>query len=464
LETRVATRITVLALLLGAACSETSPATPPPIDRFYYPTGVAVRHVPAGCAPRTPGCQTQLVVASSNFDLRYDPARGGTVIVVDVDAAVARANPSVPPPPLAQAEVLGAARIGNFSGNVALLDAQTCPGWVSDSEVLVASRSRVSLFRLPVSDAGVLSCEGPCEVPLDPSFADPFNVTVACGDFGRFAYVNYLRTPDTRGWVEQLGLDDDARTSIDFGQDPVDSTFFDAPTTRLYATARFNTLNYTPLRINPLAIGGNPPAALSTTNFFAAIRGSELRGFAVSTDRTKAYVAVKLYDADAAAALGVRSTADIGGALAVLDLTEQPGGGPTLRVLRLVPIDRGPNEVRVLSRKDPVTGASRPDLVAVTATDDSTLSLYDDETGRLAQVFSTCSVNALAEGKPAPCDPGFPSLGKQPFGLEVEPIDGTHARIYIGSFDRSWVNVIEIDPQQPAAAPVSWVRIGAERK
>jgi hypothetical protein len=80
---------------------------------------------------------------------------------------------------------------------------------------------------------------------------------------------------------------------------------------------------------------------------------------------------------------------------------------------------------------------------------------------------------------PRPCPQGKPQLGKQPFGLAVEAfaapdLPGTAlARLYVGSFDRSWVNVIEIDPAHPGARavaradgparPLRWDRIGAER-
>ena len=62
-----------------------------------------------------------------------------------------------------------------------------------------------------------------------------------------------------------------------------------------------------------------------------------------------------------------------------------------------------------------------------------------------------------------PCAPGDPLTGKQPFGLAVEPRSNGLARLFVGSFDRSWVNVIDVDPLRPTLAPASWARIGPER-
>ncbi|MFL5273883.1 MAG: hypothetical protein ACJ79E_17640, partial [Anaeromyxobacteraceae bacterium] len=76
---------------------------------------------------------------------------------------------------------------------------------------------------------------------------------------------------------------------------------------------------------------------------------------------------------------------------------------------------------------------------------------------------------------------GKPALGQQPFGLAVEQSLDVRlgkpprlARLYVGSFERSWVNVIEIDPANPSATTVPgaapgstyqlrWDRIGLER-
>jgi hypothetical protein len=65
---------------------------------------------------------------------------------------------------------------------------------------------------------------------------------------------------------------------------------------------------------------------------------------------------------------------------------------------------------------------------------------------------------------------GLPILGRRPFGITAEPIDPARAitspasteyqsspcvlggscdRIYVGSFLDNWVNILELDPDQP---------------
>jgi hypothetical protein len=57
-------RIAVLALAAAAGCVDSFPPVAGPVDRFYFPVGLAVRRLPAG--------NTALLVVSTNFDLRYD--------------------------------------------------------------------------------------------------------------------------------------------------------------------------------------------------------------------------------------------------------------------------------------------------------------------------------------------------------------------------------------------------------
>src|SRR5690242_19522005 len=112
-------KLALLALLTAGACGQTPPSTPPPLDRFYFPTGLALAKLGNG--------DTALLVASSNFDLQYDTALGGTVIAVDVDATLAQggANPSGPLRPVIPAGAEGAKKIGSFSGELALVNEAT---------------------------------------------------------------------------------------------------------------------------------------------------------------------------------------------------------------------------------------------------------------------------------------------------------------------------------------------------
>ncbi len=502
MATRISKRFFPFALLLAVACSDTAPTSPPATDRFYYPTGLAVRHVPAGCQPGDPSCQTQLLVASSNFDLRYDSTSGGTLIAVDVGAALqaAAANPQQAPQPLQTGNgLLGSTRIGPFAGEVAILDEETCPGWTStlgnSPQALVTSRSQLKLYRVAIGAQGDLTCGADCQVPLEPTLGDPYGVTVACRANPSapqpLAFVTYLRAVNNEGWLSQIDLSSagSPRTQIDVGTVPTHSTVFDVPSTRLFVTEHFSTTSITPLRWLTLAT----PGTLVTRDIFPVVRGSEVRGMALSSEgaaaspplssegaaaspprpASRAYLALRLYDVDVANTAGARPSVDLAGALAVMDLATGPNGQVSGKMLNVVPIDRGATQIRVVPRIDPATKkqkldptGSRPlrDLLAITCTDDNTVALYDDESGSVAKVLDVCgALPGTAGPAPPPCDPGLPLTGKQPYGLAVEALANGHARLYVGSFDRSWVNVIEIDPLGPSAAPVAWTRIGPER-
>lgn len=471
-----------LALLSAAACNDHAISAGPPLDRFYFPTGLAIRHEPPGCTAGTAGCRTQLLVVSSNFDLGYDVAAGGSLISADVDQALAQAALPGAPSPL-PVPVLGAIRIGSFGGELAIADAETCPTWSGTAQALVASRSQMQLYRVDVDAQGGLTCGDDCVVPLPAQFADAYGVTVACGTFPAsagaaptpqaLAFVSYLRAVAAEGWLSRIDLlaKDPAgrRTSpmvdVDMGVAPTGTAAFDAgtataPAARLYVTGRFSQSSYytpspagyTPLRWLELAA---PAVAAVSVNVFSVIRGADLRGIALSSDRTRAYVALRFYDPAVATVYGMISIYDLAGALAVVDLAALSGPVPTLRILQIVPLDRGASEVRVIARP------GRRDLVAVTSSDDSSVSLFDDDVGEIARTFTIC--DPTVEPSAPACDAGSAVMGANPFGLAVEPLASGSARLYVGSFDRGWINLLQIDPTHPEAEPSLWIRIGPER-
>jgi len=474
-------RIALLALAGLAACSESRPNTAPPLDRFYYPTGIALTKIAND--------HTGLVVLSSNFDLRYDAGDGGTVLVVDVEATLAGA-PSDRGSPAALA-VVGSSRVGSFGGQVAILDSTSCSTWGGRAtRILATSRSQNALYAIDMAPEGTLACDpssAPCKVPLESTLGDPFGIAVACGSFPEpvgtteqegfvseppraYAFVTYGQSANLEGWLSRLDMlagDPSAtRKRLDLGLSQGYAAVFDQNSARLYVTSRFASVGFNPLRwfgvATPRLDAELAPLGPSTLDVGAVVRGSDSRGMAISSDGTRAYLALRMYDVDDATSFGGRPSADVSGALAVIDLREQPQGGPAARVLRVVPLDRGPTEVKVIHRD------GQRDLVAITSTDDAALTLYDDEVGEIARVFGLfgrCDSESDNANAPPPCDPGKPLLGKQPFGLAVQPLTPTasQARLFVGSFDRSWVNVIDIDPSRPQAAPSAWTRIGPER-
>jgi hypothetical protein len=100
----------------------------------------------------------------------------------------------------------------------------------------------------------------------------------------------------------------------------------------------------------------------------------------------------------------------------------------------------------------------KPDLFAITCDVEGSLAIYDSDARRVVRYVGLDP------------DTGQPILGFSPFGLAVEPIDPGRAtpynplltydptpcaagrechRIYVGSFIDNWINVLEMDPDQP---------------
>ncbi len=447
-------RLPLLVLLLATACGEQVRALSAPLDAFYYPTGISLRKLPGG--------KTAVVVASSNFDLNYDQINGGTLIAIDPDASGdTRADPNAP------LAVLGSTRIGSMGGEVVVVDADTCPGWTGPPEVLVASRSLNDLYQVQMDDAGALTCGDGCVVPLDVSvhadgsaLADSYGITLACrqvqGVQRLTGFISFLRSSAFDGYLEEVDLTNpSSQGRVALGSNYSFSSIYDDLTARLYVTSGFIGIGSAPLRWLDLAGG----YAVFTSNLYDAVVGSETRGIGLSNPRAgmdrRAYVALRIYDADSAAAYGVQPTDDVSGGLAIIQLTEEPGGQPSAQLARVVPLDRGVTQVRVLPAR-----AGKADLVAVTSPDDDSMVIYDDDTGSVARTFHL-DAN------------GYPELGHQPFGMAVEqrqnvPCAGSAAavaacdRIYVGSFDRGYVSVVELDPDQPDGAAVV-KRVGRER-
>jgi hypothetical protein len=440
-------------LVLASGCGQGARAVPGPLDRFTYPTGLTL--APLGDGRRA------LVVVSSNFDLRYSSEQGGTVIAVDPDASLGD-----------HLEVLGAARIGSFGGEAAVLSGAplpalagspvappTCPGWTGANQVLVPSRDQDALYRVDLDAAGGLSCGSGCKIALNSSLADPYGVQIACREVfdtanpaqpavESFAYVSHLRAPQNKGWLSKLDLSTGALSLVDLGPSPPHSFAWDAARARLYVTGRFGVIDLAALRwLDPLFA----PDLVHVANFGFDVRGAELRSMALSSDGTRAYVAMRLFNRDLASSTGVRLP-DVAGALAVIDLVESVVGAPEARILRLVPVGVGPNQVAVLPRTD-----GRRDVVAITNTDEGTVVLYDDASQAIATVLGTPGATLPAS---FPTD-GKPLFGKQPFGLASEPRGPATRRLYVGSFDRGHISVLDVDLDQPSK--VAWVsRFGRE--
>ena len=170
---------------------------------------------------------------------------------------------------------------------------------------------------------------------------------------------------------------------------------------------------------------------------------------------------------------------DLAAALAVIDLPQFLAGAPAARtLLRVVPVDRGASEVRVLAR------AGTRDLVALASPDEGSVTLYDEPLGAVTDVgqaldpgaplvhddleTNECYVWKLDAGEVEQAFADAEVTVKRNYRQQrlipvaMEP-RGALARLFVASFDRSWIDVLTINPTQPSLLPSEWQRIGPER-
>ncbi len=399
-------------LALPVACSDVSTVEPGPTTSFYRPLGIGVH-------------EGNLVVASSNSDLRYSDESGGSVISVD---------------PLADPVTwLGGLNVRSFAGELAIADPARCG--IPAALALVPVRGSDVLYRIGIDAAGALSCDG-CELSLTGQGAtDPFAIGVACDGAGfARAYVGYLRSMGGAAWITQLDLTqpdgaDGAVQHASFGSGQMRAFAFDADRKRLYV-AQSATGSSTFIRYVDLLGGcrfGAPVAENGCRSGFAALwEGIEPRAIALSRAGPepfrRMYVSARVYDPALAASVGVRF-GEVGGVLLVADLVDDLAGQTQLQIVKVVkPLGYGAGALALL----PGRGPAVRDVVAVLAGDAGELLLFDDETNDLVFVGE---------------DPnGHPLLGSAPTGLAVDPVPSVagDAHVYVGSFQENFVTRIDV--------------------
>ncbi len=464
-------------LLLVAGCNDRAPFQPPPMDSFYFPSGLALT-APAG------GNQT-LLVASSNFDLQFLPGSGGTLLAVDPRPAT-EGGSAVAGGNLLDGHLLGpGARLGSFTGPLVLVDGTSCPGAAaalpSGKAALTASRFNQDLQLVGLLDDGSVEACGAagCGVPLDGRFLDPYAITLACRADGarRSAFVGYLRTPpqwiippvvppapalpvfipaDT-GWVTEVDLDDPGlrSRSISLVPGPVGAMAYDATADQLYLLGHYQTTiapATAPVTVFDLSAcrATDPTCPLPasvTVDLFPIFHGIDLQQIVLSTVQPglsrRAYVLARLFDADQAAVNFTRPTTDLGGVLLVLDLTPGPDGHPLLTVLRAVQTGIGPGDLKLLPARP-----GQRDLMVVTSSTDGVLWVYDDDQGTLVRNI--------------PVDPGSGTglIGRDPYALAVEPAPHLDAagvekdRVYVASFLQDMVSIVDVPVLDPGQADI----------
>ena len=208
--------------------------------------------------------------------------------------------------------------------------------------------------------------------------------------------------------------------------------------------------------VTPSIVDGFAVPDYARPAFSSFVPGAVARDMALSSDGRFLYVTVNLYDLTLAAQTGSFFT--LGGALAVFDLAESPLGGPRMALLGVERTCLGAGQIRRLPARP-----NKPDMFAITCDVEGALVLFDADSRRVVKYIGQ--------------DPttGMPALGRQPFGLAVEPIDPGRAtvqppgsgyppspcgagrdcqRIYVASFVQNWVNILELDPDMPTEVAV----------
>jgi hypothetical protein len=405
--------LAALALAL-AACSPVE-RPPAPLDRFTFPTGMALQ-------------DGHLLVVSSNLDLTYEDDKGGSVLSVDPESWLA-----------GDRSFAGGLRIPSFGGELAVADPSVCG--LGAPQVLVTNRLSGMLYRMGLGAQGSLSCGAECEVPIaEPGDGFPYAVAVVCRP-GRppLAYVGLLSSRDRSARMSEVRLDTtppQVATGVVLANGGgVRAIAYDADQERLLFVTTGASVGWIDLS-SGCSLEEAGTCAAATFAVSDDLPGAETRALAVASVRPgrpeRLYVGVRIIDPDAAR-VGVRI--EVSGMLLVIDLEEGRSGFPVARVVRQVPMARGLSSVVVLPPR-----AGRGDVVAVSATDDGELWFYDDEIGAVTGVIGRTSSGAAVAGEGA-------------YGLLAED-RGAEVRLYVGAYRGGFVTAMDLDPDDPAAARV----------
>jgi len=466
-----------MALLAAAGCQDSYPPPRAPLDSFYYPSGIALHPLASG--------HSALVVVSTDFDLQYAPDNGGTVIAVDPDdpATIDSLNPVNG----GQLDVLSALNIGSFGGEIAIAEASCTTSWPTctaqcpplnlqggNGLVVTTSRNDIVVYLMTIDGQGNLTCGQDCPVALPSNALDPYGVTLVCGSTSTglaSAYVTELRAYNSEGIFARFDLNNPgAFDTLDLSSPETYTSGFNPFSGDLFVGTQVGITQ--PLRwIDPLllpsvSVGATFAPQVGQIDLATYFAGSLTLDMAVSNDGTRLFVALEQLDATL---LAQGALVPQGGLLAVFDLTPDIYGQPGMSLIRSVNSCLGGGQVRVLPPRANPDGTNKGDLVALTCDTQGALVLYDDDVGKVVSLIG------LDAGT------GQPLLGRQPFGLAVEPIDpsrvtvpyqppstvsiefsyppyptespcagaGQCDRLYVASFAQAFVSLVELDPAHP---------------
>lgn len=447
-----------LAAALALSCAKGAARSDAPKDVLHYPAWIAA-------------FGQQLLVVNLDQDLAYD---AGALVAVDGSAAGATSG-----------AVLGGVPVPNMAGELLLVEpGDECAGHLDSSSgayavpfALVGGRFEDALFSVPLTGE-TPPFGGVQRIDLHPFSASvPFGVGYTCSpdpEHTPRAWVAYQSGQNSVGYVAQIDLTKPPNAAgsvvqILVGNGPPRSFAYDRDRDRLYFTSREQDLS-APVRWIQVGNGcqsfdggiqderqggchvdsgfdlslqfrGAEPNAIQLAVGDADGKPFECKtaGF-VGQPCPRAYLSVRMYDADLAAFLGARPSTDLGGKLMVLELPEGGLGRPEPQVVAQVDIGMVAGDVHLIPRS-----GKRP-LVAVTAVDDDQLWIYDDDVGAMVKVFGR---NAN----------GVPPLGHEPVGLASMAVGdpsglGATERVFVTSYKDDWVSAVDVPLDDPGEAYV----------
>lgn len=407
--------LALAALLAVAACTPETDVRPPPLGRFYFPTGV--HHVPEV------GAQGTLFVASANFDRRFD---AGMLHAIDLDAIGLPALGPVPPAVPLELPELGLTAenqvtIQAFAGELASYDLGA-----GVRRVFVPTRSEDSDLHWIDANGTSLDCGSGTRdctasgasleaLAVDglPRAVQPIGVAVD-QDRGR-VYVTHLDYTDSpvgsnlkaTSYLVNLDARNPTPTTESYLPIPAGGVHSVAIGEEwLFLSGREFAVNELLQAFDPETRSRIPVEAIRTTTDVGSGRG-----IAINEAENRIYVATR--DPDQ---------------LLIVEVVGATTRAPSFTPVRAVPLPSGPSALRIIERP------GRGELVAVSCTDADALVLYSAEAGAV--------VNQLEQ------------VGDDPYGLAVAT-DGASARIFVTTFTDGQVAVVDIpDLAVPTGARV----------
>jgi DNA-binding beta-propeller fold protein YncE len=440
---QLSTFLPLLALLAG--CGNTDTTNGPPLDRFYFPMGIAHVDVPG----KTEGV---LFVANANADKRYGT---GSLVAVALDNVglppIGATTSTVQKITALNVDPSQAVQIASFSGELAVqptgageyrlyvptrsegmnifqttatIDANgtpslACVGGSTQNCTATGTSLTPRVFvgvdagvQWPLTPYGVAAATRTCTAATDCCAAGATECTRTCvasqcvGNDGKpFADVwvgyapradsgNLLNSQPLTGHLARLDSDDFTlkdENLIPIGSGAANSVAVSGPW--VYVSGRI--ISPAP---NLMRLVNRDKVVLSTAleSFF---RVSDARSIAVSSDGKRLFLVGRAPDT-----------------LLIVNI-DNPTGFPTLNFVRGVTLPDAPNDVKVIARP------GQGDLVAVSCTAAGSVVLYDDEVGDLVSYIG--------------------GVGSQPYGLAVD-VRPTSARIYVSSYGDGRIGVIDV--------------------